>query len=200
MPVSRMTWQVDDWNGVYDVNTFLDNLPAYNNPGQLELLDLLRVINESGNYYWVGQTFPHGSNIVVPGNATVNGSIPLPAGTFVTAISGYMDDGSVPGVASSPGFMMKIYDKGTKANLVYGNYILDRLVASNMQLQEGIGASDNEMFGPGYLLSPFVVSPPGLLMWEIVNLSASQATIQVLLDCAVPIRGDTRGVRVVTKG
>lgn len=187
-----------------DVNDFINKLPGYDcNEGVISLLDLLRTINESNNYYWLGASFPYGNNVIVNGNQTVSGSLTVPAGSYVTSISCYDD------VPDDPhGFKVSIYDKGSRAPIIYGNYALERLVAGNGQLVYGVdvpnrnisGMNADTPFGPAYLQSPFIVTPPGVLNWEIVNLGSAQIYAQVLLCCAVPINAESRNVVIMKKG
>jgi hypothetical protein len=191
---------------------FINNLQAYNaSRGTDEMLDLIREIQSSGNYYWQGLVFPRGDNSTVAGFGTVEGTIQIPQGTFVTSITHYdtvEDENRAGGGALGWGFKFKLYDKGTKASIFYGDYSLNRPVSSNMELHYGVGSnfppSDPGMnldnpYGPGYLMSPFIITNPGVLGWEIVNLDPNPSVIQVMLACAVPIRKDSIGQKVVSK-
>lgn len=189
------------------ITDFLDTLPGYDsNQGVSEMLELLREIQESELYYWVGAAFPFGAAITVPALATVNGTISLPAGTIITSITHYTN---IQGVqALLPGFKISLRDKGSKVSIFYGDYALDRLVTSNMQIQFGQGATNpptcpgsnlDDPFGPNYLLSPFIVTAPGILAWEVVNLNPIASTFQAMLSCAVPILDMTVN-QVIVKG
>lgn len=185
----------------YDELQLINLLPGYDaSQGTDELLDLVRMIQTSGNYFWQGNVFPGANDISVAAKATVNGTIQVPPGTYITSIQYYDSDDA--------GFKFKLYDKGTKASIFYGDYALERTIASNMQLGYGVGHNNpptdagsnlDNPFGPGYLMSPFIVTPPGILGWEIVNLSASAATLQVLLCCAVPLTNRSINTTVVDK-
>ena len=181
---------VDDSSIPYDVNTLLNTLSGYDSSqGSSELLDLSRSINESGNYFWTGAVFPAIAQVPVfrvPALNTINGSIQLPPGTFVVSISHKSD--------MPEGIKFKLYDKGTKASIFYGDYALASLVAGNE-----IELPLNEPFGPGYLLSPFIITPPGVLNWELTNLSGESALIQVLCSCAVPINNQSLNTREIKK-
>jgi hypothetical protein len=189
------------------VTDFLDTLPGYDhNQGVSEMLELLRTIQESELYYWVGAAFPFGAAITVPALATVNGTISLPAGTIITAFTYYTNTVAVQ--VTLPGFKISLRDKGSKASIFYGDYILDRLVASNMQIQYGVGATNpptcpgmnaDDPFGPNYLLNPFIVTAPGILAWEIVNLNPIASTFQAMLSCAVPVLDMTVGQVIVKR-
>jgi hypothetical protein len=155
-------------------------------------------------------SFPNGAAKLVGANATLNGTIQVPQGSYVTSITHYeeLQDGQRGGIIDN-GFKLKIWDKGTKASIFYGDYCLNRLISSNMQVQYGVGATNpltdpgmnlDDPFGPGYLMSPFIISDPGVLGWELVNLNAVAATFQVLLCVAVPINKQSIGHKTVTKG
>jgi hypothetical protein len=143
------------------------------------MLDLMRKIQQSNNYFWQGTAFP--PNTTVTALMTINGSIALPAGTYVTGVSYY---GSQP-----ERFNLKIFDKGTKASIFYGDYIDVRGYASSMQILTGLGS--DLPFGPHILMNPFIITEPGVLGWEIVNKSSSDQVIQVMLDCAIPVNQKT---------
>lgn len=179
-----------------DPTDFINRLPAYDQSAQTDvLLDLLREIIYSGNYYWVGASFPYGSLVNVPADATVTGSVALPPGTYITSITHFNDP-----TVNPEGFKLLMYDKGTKAPIAYGGYIKNNIISSDMVVQniadpEPTGSG---IFGPAYLTSPFIVTPPGVINWEIVNFSSNAAIIQVMLSTAVPVRFDTlSGVRRV---
>lgn len=177
----------------YSELQFIENLSAYDsNVGTREMLELIKTIQQSGNYYFQGLPFPQ-RDLVVPGFGTVNGTIQVPQGTYVTSITHYEDTGGF-------GFKFKVYDKGSKASIFYGDYSLARIVSSNMQQQIGVGVNPNEPFGPNYLMSPFIINEPGVLGWEVVNLSPDPATIQVMLACAVPINKQSIGQYVIGRG
>jgi hypothetical protein len=192
----------------YDENQFINQLQAYNTwKGNDELLDLMREIQSSKNYYWQGLCFPDSSYLPnsfagagngVAGGGTLSGTLVIPVGTYVTSITHYS--------SQSDGFRFKLYDKGTKASIFYGDYSYEKPVSSNM-MTGGIyattpsdaGSNSDIPFGPGYLMSPFIVTKPGVLGWEIVNESSSVNVIQVMLACAVPINQKSVGQIVVAK-
>jgi hypothetical protein len=195
----------------YSPLTFIENLPGYNNNWQTdEMLDLMREILESGNYYWIGVNFPTGGDTTIPALGTVNGSVQVPAGSYVVSMNYFCDPGTSLSPINPGGIKLKLWDKGSKASIFYGDYALDRTVMSNMQLEygvgNGVGPSDpgsnaDTPFGAGLLLSPFIVTPPGVLNWEIVNLdtNANGAVVQVLLSIAVPINANSIGMRKITR-
>jgi hypothetical protein len=184
----------------YDENQFINQLQAYNTwqPND-DTLDLYREIQASGNYYWQGLVFPDSSNRTVGPQATINGTLIVPAGTYVTSITHYS--------SLAPGFKFKLYDKGTKASIFYGDYALDRIVSSNMlttgiyaTVPTDIGSNQDIPFGPAMLLSPFIVTGPGVIGWEIVNLGTDNNIVNVLVACAVPITHRSIGTTIVSKG
>jgi|ERR1035441_1397234 hypothetical protein len=183
----------------YDELQFLDNLPAYNtSPGNDELLDLYRQIQQSGGYYWVGLSFPNGPDTVMGGNQTLNGTLIVPVGTYITGITQYYLAQEERGAAAI-GFKMKLFDKGTKESIFYLDYCIDGLVGAPMV--QGVNPNGgSQPMGPGLLMSPFIITNPGQLGWEVVNLSPNSATLQVFLTCAVPINNQTIGQKVVDRG
>lgn len=187
-----MPQQVTDSYLPYDVNTFIDQLPGYDiNPMTVEMLDLSRVINLSGNYYWVGAAFPtiqQGDTFSVEAFATITGSISTPPGSYVMSFTNYSDQ--------TEGIKLKVYDKGTKASIFYGDWAKADIVSSNMEP----GLVTGEPFGPNYLISPLIVTPPGVINWEIVNLSAEDAMVQVMMVLAVPVSNRSIGTLDITRG
>jgi hypothetical protein len=163
-----------------------------------ELLDLVRNIQESGNYYWQGISFPDSSNLVLASGVTINGTIQVPPGTYVTSINYYT--GNVATFVQGAGVKIKLYDKGTKASIFYGDgdKSLDRDCMSNMQIKYGAGNTEPP-FGPGYLMSPFIITPPGILGWELVSqaMDGTSQIVQVMLNCAVPINKQSIGHHIV---
>lgn len=185
-------------NAPYDgALQFLHNLEIYKTcTGTDEMLDLVREIQFSGNYYWQGTVFPRTDLTTIPAQATLNGSVNIPAGSYVTGIQAYGDP-----IANPAGYKIKIYDKGTKASIFYGDYCFYNIVSSDMQVQSNPDDSVNSpIFGQNYLMEPFIITSPGVLGWEIVNLDLSPAVIQLMLCCAVPINKRTVGQVVVKKG
>lgn len=185
----------------YDELEFIQKLNAYDScKGTDEMLDLMREVQTSGNYYWQGVVFPGSSDLSVASQTTVNGTIQVPPGSYITGINYYS--------SNNAGIKFKLYDKGTKASIFYGDYALDRLVASNMQIHYGqgsdfppsdLGSNLDNPFGTGLLMNPLIVTPPGILGWEIVNLATAANTVQVLLCVAVPISNQSIGTKIVGK-
>lgn len=179
-------------NHPYSCNQFLDQLQAYNcNSGVDQLLDLTREIQQSGNYYYQGLVFPNlHTTPVVGAQVTINGTAIIPPGSYVVGMSAYSQLGA--------GFRLKIFDKGTKASIFYGDYALQSAVAG--KFQDGGGTNPNVPEGSGLLVSPFIITGPGVIGWEIVNQATADNRIQVLLDCAVPITNRSIGTVIVSRG
>ena len=183
---------------------FIQNLSPYDcSTGLDEMLDLTREIQESGAYFWQGVAIPNSQDTTVPALGTINGTAVLPEGSYITAINYFGDK-----VVNPEGFKFKLYDEGTKASIFYGEYALERIIASNMQIVYGVGddnpPSDAGMngdnpFGQGLLMSPFIVTKPGKTGWEIVNQSSVDAVIQLMLCAAVPANKRTASQLVVSK-
>lgn len=190
----------------YDELTFLDKLPGYDsNRGVIEMLDLVREIQQSGNYYWQGASFPYGSQTLVAGGNTINGSIQVPPGSYITSVTVYNDY-----VVNPAGFKLSLYDKGSKAQFYYGSYELDRLCGSNMQQQVGNGASNppsdpgvngDNPFSPQFMMGPIIVTSPGVIGWEIVSLApnGTNSQIQCMIAFAIPVNRQSIGQKLITK-
>lgn len=183
------------WDGG---SQFLNQLPAYNcNQGVDTMLDLSRHVQQSGNYYYEGLVFPNVKMTpTVPGLGTINGVVVIPAGSYVTAISGicYTVEGDVFSLTNA-GFNLKLYDKGSKASVFYGDYAQKDTVAGGFQTP----VQDTPL-GPFLLKEPLIITGPGVLGWEIVNRNALPCMLQVLIDCAVPINSRSIQQTVVSKG
>lgn len=183
---------------------FLQNLSPYDcSQGLDEMLDLYREIQQSGAYYWQGVVIPRSDQTTIGALQTLNGTVQIPDGSYVTGITFFSNSDVNP-----EGYKIRIYDEGTKASIFFGEYALERVVASSMQLFLGVGASNpptdpgmngDNPFGPNLLMNPFIITKPGVLGWEIVNLSTVDATIQLLLSCAIPANKKTAGQVVVKK-
>jgi hypothetical protein len=184
---------------------FLEKLPGYDSSsGVIEQLELAKQIQQSGKYYWQGIPFPNQDNWLVAAGDTVSGSIQVPVGSYITSIQVYNDYDANPA-----GFKLNLFDKGSKAYLYYGDYMLNLLAGSDMQLfagsNESVGPSDPGMnsdipFGPGYFQGPFIVTNPGIIGWELVNAGVSDAIMQVLMCLAVPINPVSIGQRRISRG
>lgn len=179
---------VKEINYPYDENQFINKLPAYDcNSGVDSLLDLLREIQFGGNYYYQGLVFP---NLVsyprIPAQGTLNGTQIVPPGSYVTAFSVYSEMGA--------DFSLKIYDKGSKASIYYPDYALGQTVGGIFTTTPDVPS------GPAFIKSPFIITGPGVLGWEIVNRSTEDNRIQVLIDCAIPVNSRSIGNMVVNRG
>lgn len=186
----------------YDECQTINQLQAYNTwKHNDERLDLLREIQYSGNYYWQGIAIPGSVFLTsgVPAKATINGVSVIPPGTYVTSITHYH--------SQPEAFRIKLYDKGSKASIFYGDYSHIIPIGSNMS-GSGIygtppsdpGSNADLPFGPGYFMSPFIITGPGVIGWELVNASPNTNVIQLMLSCAVPITNRSIGNKVVSKG
>lgn len=183
-----------DYTG--SIETLQKQNPYDCNEGVDHLLDLAREIQYSGNYYWQGSSFPDSTDLIFLPGETKNGTIQVVPGTYIVALNYYA--GNVPDFSSGAGVNIRLYDKGTKASIYYGDYCLDRNTMSNMQIKYGNG-NDTPPFGQGYFLAPFIVTPPGIVGWELVSLdnSGTSQIVQVMMSCAVPINKASIGTRVV---
>ncbi len=162
---------------------FLNSLPGYNlHAGVDEMLDLARELQTSDKYFYQGVPFPRSTDTTIAANQTANGTISIPPFSYLTSISYY--DNQLAGVK------VRLFDKGSRTDIIYGQYALDRVVASNLQLTYGVGTSPTE-FGPMFLMSPLVIMPPGVLQWEIVSLAAIPSVVQFLLNFAVPVNAQS---------
>lgn len=186
-----------------DACSFMDKLPGYDSNFMVtELLEQARQLTLSNNYYWVGLSFPQAPYDVVAAGQTVSGTVSIPPGTYITAINAYGNSGGyiIPNVYA---FKFSLYDKGTKAPIVYGDYTISSTITSDMAIQvstlgDGVYTPD-QPFGPAYLLSPFIVTPPGVIAWNIVSYLQSQLNVQMLLCCAVPINQQSLNTRKIVK-
>lgn len=184
-------------NYPYDCNEYIHKLPAYDtSTGVDELLDLWRIIQQSGNYYWQGESFPDlkVAPTVAP-QATVSGTITVPPGTYVTAVSAIALKEVNGTWEQGAGFNLKIYDKGSKANIFYGDYAYSKSVAGEL-----FAVAQDSPKGPSLLLSPFIITGPGVIGWDITNLDVTASMIQVLLECAIPISARSILNMVIEKG
>jgi hypothetical protein len=207
---------------------FLEKLPAYDSSvGVIEQLELAKQIQQSGKYYWQGIPFPNQDNWWVPAGETISGSIQVPVGSYITSIQVYNDyTGEAPPApppngpqlrprvgppftGNPAGFKLNLFDKGSKAYLYYGDFMLNLLAGSDMQQFAGSnesvtpsdpGMNDDRPFGPGYFQGPFIVTNPGIIGWELVNAGVSDAIMQVLMCLAVPINPVSIGQRRISRG
>jgi hypothetical protein len=180
------------------LQTIQNQSPYDCSEGLDKLLDLARTIQDSGNYYWQGISFPDSSDLVILPGQTKNGTIQVTPGTYIVALNYFA--ANVVTFANGAGVKVKLYDKGTKASIFYGDgdFSLDRVSMSNMQVKYGAGNTDIP-FGQGYLMSPFIVTPPGIIGWELVSLdtTGTNQIVQVMMSSAVPINKQSIGLRVV---
>jgi hypothetical protein len=128
----------------------------------------------------------------------LNGTLIVPVGTYITGITQYYLAEDERG-GNAIGFKMKIFDKGSKESIFYYDYCIDGLVGDQM-VQPANPYGGVRPMGPGLLMSPFIITDPGQLGWEVVNISHNEAMLQVLLTCAVPINAQTVGQKIVSRG
>lgn len=189
------------------LSNWLDHLGAYDTwEGQDEALDMMRILYESDAYYPYMVPFP--SNIVGSGGGTGPGNVlnfnagetqtgsfqVLPGSWFVSA-GCYVNENTNEVNKTGTGAKVRIYDKATQSDLFYQQFAMGKCV-----FDDGDNRSPAIMdspFGPYLVRSPFIISSPGVIQWEITNIDANNAaTIQVLLSFAVP-KGSISGNVVV---
>jgi len=168
-----------------------------------QLLDLAREVQWSGNYYWQGiafpdtNGFPQSNDLVFLPGQTKSGSIQVPSGSYIVALNFAALDSVtlLPGA----GIKIKLFDKGTKASIFYGDFAIAQTVMSTMQLRFGAGNDTPDVFGAGYLMAPFIVTDPGVVGWEITSIdnAGNDQVVQVMMSTAVPINKQSIGTRIV---
>lgn len=160
---------------------FLNNLPAYNGyEGTDRMLDLSRLVIDSDNYYWSGVAFPARDSVLIPAGGTFAGNVAIQPYSYITSLTVYDDH--------LDGFKLRIYEKGSKSDIYGGQFCFSDVCGSVMEAGFPGATPVNVAFGPHYLISPFIVLPPGSLQIEITNLSVVEAAnIQIMLAVAVPV-------------
>jgi hypothetical protein len=161
---------------------FLDNLPAYNlHSGVDRMLDLSRLVIDSDNYYWSGVAFPNRDNTAFGPGATFAGNVAIQPYSYITSLTVFSDQ--------VEGFKLRIYEKGSKSDIFGGQFCFDTICGSVMEAVFPGATPADTPFGPHFLISPFIVLPPGSLQIEITNLNqvVDGAVIQIMLSCAVPV-------------
>jgi hypothetical protein len=171
------------------LSNWLDHLGAYDTwEGQDEALDMMRILYESDAYY------PY---MVLNFNAgeTQTGSFQVPSGSWFVSAGCYVNEGTNVVSKTGAGAKVRVYDKATQSDLFYQQFAMGKCV-----FDDGDNRSPTTMdspFGPYLVRSPFIISSPGVIQWEITNIDANNAaTIQVLLSFAVP-KGSISGNVVV---
>lgn len=169
---------VDDNPTSYDLGDLgvLNNLPAYNvNEGVDRSLDVMREVYVDGNYYPLIVPFPASANINIGALQQLSGSIAVPQGAILIALTGFSDQGN---------FRVRIYDSATNQDLFYGSLGLG--ANSTPSMDAGLGDTPN-VLGPNLIQAPYLVIVPNALQVTVVNLMTVAANIQVALHFAVPI-------------
>ena len=179
------------------LSNWLDSLGAYDTwEGQDQQLDLVRLLYESDAFF--PQMYPFPTNIVGTGNGTgtgnilnfnagetQTGSIQITPGAILVSAGVYCNEGNDIANRTGAGAKVRLYDKATQCDIFYGTYGHSSLFSIAGPGTE-FGAADKP-FGPYFFQSPIIISPPGIIQWEIVNLDpVNAATIQVLLSVAMP--------------
>jgi hypothetical protein len=199
----------------YSPYDYLNALPQFNlNEQSDNLIDQARAILDAGNYYHQTVGFPDLPGVVVSGGVVSNyalgetktGTIQVPAGSFLVSICIYSQN--------TGGCKVRIFDKGTKAELFDRQYGMSRLLSDNNSLYD---ASIGPLFGidqtfsagnvndpnlyPWYALSPIIITPPGVLQVDTTNmdLGANGNYIQIVLQFAVPINQSSEQIIVVNE-
>lgn len=175
---------------VLDPDKWLNALPAYNlNEGVDLMLDLMRRLAVSTDYFYMGVVVPAGSFISIAGYQGYESAVILPPETYIVSMSGYSSDPA--------GFMVAINDKGSKVQMMEKTFIHSSLVLGRESKDDGTIGFD-EPFGPFILPSPFCVLKPGQLQVQITNLATATANIQVLLGCAIPVSAQNIGMSQIS--
>jgi hypothetical protein len=178
------------------LSNWLDHLGAYNTwEGQDIALDLIRLLYESDAYYPYMVPFPN--NIVGMGNGTgpgnilnfnagetQSGSLQIPEGSYLVSAGCYAYNLINPDAPrTGAGAKVRIYDKATQSDLFYQIFAQGHSVFSDGSITN----TPDVPFGPYFLRSPYIISRPGVINWEITNLDPLNAeTIQVLLSFSTP--------------
>jgi hypothetical protein len=160
----------------YSSIDWLQSLPAYNqSAGPDSLLDLARLLQESGAFYWKGWCLPTGTDTTFAALTSFETSLQVEPGSLLIHVGGFSDNAA--------GFKLQIFERGAKQYLFHRTFCFNTLVAPDMRDPTGTSLP----FGPFFLSSPVAILHPGELTLEITNLATVQATIQVLLGIAVLI-------------
>jgi len=95
----------------------------------------------------------------------------------------------------SPGFKLRVYDKGSQSDLYYQQFAFGQTVGGDGGTPGNVTAGTP--FGPYFPVSPLVISSPGILQIEVTNLDPNNnQAIQALLSFAVP-KGSVSGNVVI---
>lgn len=190
-------------NTVYDMasDEYLNALPAYDTcPGNYSRLDQLRKITESFNYAPYSLAFPFGptTGLVFGALATKEGSLQIPAGSFLLGISGCCyTNFTNPATNQSGSFRFSVTDKGSGLGLTERGFVFYR----NLSGESGgvfpvNGPSNQSSVTPFaenrgaqvyWLDSPLVITNPGQVQVAMTNLLGSSLTAQIALHFAYPV-------------
>lgn len=169
---------------------WLNSLPLYNlSQCSDEMLDLLREIQTSGDYYFQGKPFPilNPGDLGIGAGLNISGSISIPPYSYLTMLTAFSN--------TNGGFKIRIYDKGAKVDLFDKLWAWDRIIASN---QATLNDPAIGTIPPHLLMGPLVVLPPGLLQIEIANMDLVNTNlVQVMFYFAVPKTSHSTGTAVV---
>lgn len=161
----------------YDKNYWLDSLPAYDASFHTDLLlDQLRVLQGTGEYYWKGYAVPQGEDVAIAAFDNFEDNISVEPGTIITYITAYSQE--------AEGFKFQLFDRGANMYLFNRTYPQHQSVTGEMVAIGGVVP-----FGP-YMLGanagPQIVLDPGLLTVNITNLADADNVIQLLIAMSVP--------------
>ena len=188
------------------LSEWIDKLPAYDSwEGAIELVDTIRQLWESDNYYPLIYSYPN--NIVGTGSGTGSGNVlnflpgdvqtgvlSIPPYSYLCMMTVYYKSGR--DVTSPSGANIRIYEKGSKSDIFYQGVGFYYNIAS----LNDTTFNNTIPTGPFIFPTPLVVLPPGVLQIEVTNLdSVNAATIQFAFHCAVPKTAINRNIVVQGK-
>ncbi len=174
---------------------WLDSLPVYDTYGaNSRRLDMLRQIIDSFNYAPFTLAYPFGSSgaLTFAGFATKEGSLQVPAGSYLLGITGYSTStpsGATP-TEQGPGFRFSITDKGSGLGIAERSFIFYKNLSGMGQYgyaQQWLLNNQLPTVGPYWLDAPFIITNPGQVQIAITNLSASTMTGQIAFHFAYPV-------------
>lgn len=173
----------------YSPLDWLNSLPLYNlSEWSDEMLDLLREIQTSGNYYFEAKPFPvlNPGDTGIPAGGNISGVISIPPYSYVTIINAFS--------TTEKGFKFRVYDSGAKVDLIDKLWGWDRLVASNQGI---LNTPEIGNIPPHLLMAPMIVLPPGILRVEITNMDLTNTNLCQMIFCfAVPKTSSSTGTAI----
>jgi len=195
-------------NQPYDINTYIDNLPAYSlTEESYDSLELLREIIASEKYAFQGMPFPTRNDVYLPGYGTVSGNITVPPLSYLALITGdsfytTTTDGTHVAMGRNlEGFTLRIYDKGAQLDTAVSTLYMENFTTVGyMGKVTNPGQLTNRPIGPNLPQSPMIVLIPGSLQVEITNLAAVPVYAQVLLALAVPVNRQSANQQIIGVG